>query len=154
MEIYYTVYKITNQINQKYYIGAHKTKDLEDGYMGSGELIKRAIEKYGVDNFTKEYLAIFDNAEEMYIHEELLVNVSDSNSYNMKTGGAGGFDHLNDGSEKHIERCRRNGLNSISKTHKIVLEKRKLCQKYDEQYRIKCGNSFRGKHIHKKQKIK
>ncbi len=63
--MHYTVYKTTNKINGKCYIGTHKTKDLNDGYMGSGTLLKRAIAKYGVEQFTKEILFDFDNPAAM-----------------------------------------------------------------------------------------
>ena len=53
--MHYIIYKITNQINGKYYIGRHATKDVNDSYMGSGIGIKNAIAKYGVENFINEH---------------------------------------------------------------------------------------------------
>ena len=96
--MHYTIYKITNQINGKFYIGSHKTKDLNDNYMGSGKYLKHAQEKYGIENFKKEYLFIYNTDEEMYTKEAELVNIdflTDENTYNLKLGGFGGFDFIN-----------------------------------------------------------
>ena len=92
--MYYTIYKITNLINNKCYIGKHQTKNLEDGYMGSGKLLKRAIQKHGIENFTKEILFVFDNEKEMNDKEKELVIVSEE-TYNLCEGGKGGFGYIN-----------------------------------------------------------
>ena len=96
--MYYTIYKTTNNINGKYYIGKHKTKNLDDNYLGSGKILKNAIKKYGIDNFTKEYLFIFDNEDEMNNKEAELVSkeyVKEDTNYNLKLGGEGGWDYNN-----------------------------------------------------------
>jgi len=43
--MFYYLYEIKNLINNKIYVGVHKTNDLNDGYMGSGKVIRRAIKK-------------------------------------------------------------------------------------------------------------
>lgn len=93
--MFYTVYRITNKINGKYYIGMHKTSNLNDGYMGSGIHLRRAIEKYGIENFNKEILHIFDNEQDMILKEKELVVVSEQ-TYNLCHGGKGGFSYIND----------------------------------------------------------
>ena len=92
--MFYTVYKITNILNGKYYIGKHKTKNLDDGYMGSGKLIKQSIEKNGLHNFKKEILFIFDNENDMNEKEKELVIISED-TYNLCDGGNGGFSYIN-----------------------------------------------------------
>ena len=94
---YYTVYKVTNKINGKFYIGTHKTKNLNDGYMGSGKYLLRSIEKHGLENFEKEILFVYDNADEMFAKEAEIVNadfLAEENTYNLKIGGFGGWDHI------------------------------------------------------------
>ncbi len=48
------IYKITNNINKKIYIGKDIT--CNPNYFGSGVFIKKAITKYGRENFTKEII--------------------------------------------------------------------------------------------------
>lgn len=88
---YHYLYKITNLRNNKYYIGIHSTNDLNDEYMGSGVLIKKAIEKYGVDCFKKDIIQFVDSREDLIQLEKNIVNesiVNDEMSYNMVLGGS------------------------------------------------------------------
>jgi hypothetical protein len=71
---YYTVYKTTNLINNKIYIGLHATDNINDGYLGSGIFLKKAIKKYDYKNFKKEILYVFDNKKDMITKEKEIVN--------------------------------------------------------------------------------
>lgn len=92
--MYFIIYKTTNLIDGKIYIGKHKSKDLEfDGYLGSGLRLNRAISKYGVDNFKRETLYIYNNDKECSDKERELVNESfcdRDDTYNIALGGTGG----------------------------------------------------------------
>lgn len=87
---YYEIYKITNLTNGKMYIGQHTTDNLDDGYMGSGVLITKAINKYGVENFRKEWLMFCEDHDELNYMERVYVDqtwIDRSDTYNLQTGG-------------------------------------------------------------------
>ena len=90
----YCIYKITNLINGKTYIGQHKYKDLNDKYMGSGVHLKRAQKKYGIENFKKDILvfgivkkSFIDLLEKEYIKFYRSIGKAE---YNVADGGEGG----------------------------------------------------------------
>ena len=91
MKTYNYIYLITNNINGKIYIGKHSTDKLNDGYMGSGKLIKKAIQKYGLENFNKEYLAFCDNEEKLNWLERFYIKKYNAKEcgYNLTDGGEG-----------------------------------------------------------------
>lgn len=96
--MFYTIYKITNKLDGKIYIGKHQTKDLNDGYFGSGKRLKYAQRKYGIENFEKEILFQFDNEADMNAKEAELVTEEfclREDTYNLCPGGKGGWGYLN-----------------------------------------------------------
>lgn len=96
---YYTIYETINKINGQNYIGKHITNNPYDDYLGSGKYLKRAIKKYGVENFEKKVLYIFDNKEDMDRKEAELVDeeyLKFCKTYNLKQGGDGGWDYINE----------------------------------------------------------
>lgn len=110
--MFFTVYKITNLINEKIYIGKHQTKYLDDGYMGSGKILKHAISKYGIENFHKEILFVFNNEAEMNAKEAELVVVSE-NTYNLCDGGKGGFGFINKNKLNLYESHKENSIRNL-----------------------------------------
>ena len=97
MKKYNYVYKTTNKVNGKFYIGVHSTDNLDDGYLGSGTLLFRAIKKYGRQEFSVEILHFFNTKEEAYEKEKFLVSdyLGDTLCYNIASGGNGGHTTAN-----------------------------------------------------------
>jgi len=123
--MYFIIYEITNKITNKKYRGAHATHNLDDGYLGSGRLIKKAILKYGVENFERTILCECDSVESMFEQEALYVNaewVNDSSTYNLKVGGEGGWDYINK------EKLRWN--EEKKKLHSIEMKKRRKSREW------------------------
>jgi len=67
---HFILYKTTNLINNKTYIGIHQTNDLNDGYLGSGIAFKKALKKYGKENFFREIIETCSSFDELLEKEK------------------------------------------------------------------------------------
>lgn len=88
-QTYYFIYKTTNLIDNKFYIGVHKTDKIEDGYLGSGRYLKNAIKSHGKENFKREIFEFCDSYDEALLAEEKHVKLHIENPlcYNLVAGG-------------------------------------------------------------------
>ena len=91
---YHFIYKTTNLLSGKYYIGMHSTDNLEDGYLGSGKRLRYSINKYGVENHKREIIEFVDSRNELTKREKEIVNLNEiakEECMNLMVGGEGGF---------------------------------------------------------------
>lgn len=127
---YYFTYKVTNIINNKYYLGMHCTNNLDDGYIGSGVVINKAIRKYGKDNFKREILSFYNSCTELVDAEINLITeevTRDPMSYNMTIGGTGGpiFKGRKHSEETRKKLSKRAKESSKSPGHLADIQKRR-----------------------------
>lgn len=112
------VYKTTNLISGKIYIGVHSSIQSQDTYLGSGIALNKAIKKYGKDKFKRETLFTFDNIDDAYMKESELVNsefVAREDTYNLAIGGQGGTRKFKDirKTNKRISTSQKIRMNSV-----------------------------------------
>lgn len=114
--MHHFVYKITNNVNGMIYIGVHSTKLVDDGYMGSGTLLKKDIKKYGVDAFEREILYNFSTREEALLKESEIVTydfIKNHNVYNLVLGGGIGVRSVKE--KRHLFSKRAKKVNITEK---------------------------------------
>ena len=85
----YILYQTTNLVNNCIYIGVHKTETPErfDGYLGNGiyinkpntyekskTLLQQAVKEFGVKNFKRSTIGIFNTYLEAWKAECLIIN--------------------------------------------------------------------------------
>lgn len=107
------IYEIKNKINGKIYIGQHSSDNLES-YWGSGKLIKKAINKYGIENFERSILEKCFTKDELNEREKYWIKEKNSivNGYNLTEGGTGGDNSkFINYSDEWIEKQRQNAKN-------------------------------------------
>lgn len=86
------IYETVNLINGKKYIGQHKFRKFDTNYYGSGKLLKRAIEKYGKENFSTRLIEECTTQEELDNREIYWIDyyrqlLGEDQCYNIMAGG-------------------------------------------------------------------
>ncbi len=150
----YILYKTTNLVTGKFYVGIHKQRNnfdpyVFDGYLGSGKILKQAIEKHGKSNFVRETLQVFNTLEEAKKQEHKIVNkvfLEDKNTYNLTIGGGvPPVDPLRWKGRKHSQESLHKM--SINRKHKGAGENHwtKNPEKIESLNRLRSINSFNAK---------
>lgn len=94
---YHYIYKTTNILNNKFYIGMHSTNNLKDGYMGSGKILWYSINKYGKEKHNIEIIEFLLNRELLKLRETEILSekvLNNPQCMNLTWGGRGGWDHI------------------------------------------------------------
>jgi group I intron endonuclease len=159
---YHFIYKTTNLKNGKFYVGMHSTNDLNDGYLGSGDRLRRSIRRNGKDNFKLEILEFLPDRTSLSLREKELINedlLKDPMCMNLKLGGFGGF--VNDvHRDRFIEASKKNLIKGPNKIKQLRLDS-EWVKKFSIQVKLGLQKSnfnpatFKGKlhSVETKQKI-
>lgn len=153
------IYITTNLVNGKKYIGKHYGEE-NDSYLGSGTLLKKAIQKYGKENFKKEILYISQNDEENSLKEKEFIEAFQATErkdfYNIHEGGNGGNTTAGWTEEQHKEFSKkmsekykgegnpRYGTHLTEETKEKIRNNRDTSYMQTEEYRKKMSEAVSG----------
>lgn len=150
------VYLTTNLINGKQYVGDHSSENINDNYLGSGLLIKKAIKKYGKENFKRENLEICESKKEAFEKQEKYINKFKTNKprgYNISPKG--GHDVKNSMSKESVEKMRNSLKGRASHRKGLSLEeeygdraediRKKLKNPKSEDHKKKMSKALKGR---------
>jgi hypothetical protein len=145
---YHYIYKTTNLINGKYYIGMHSTDNVNDGYVGSGKRLWYSIKKYGKENFKCEILEMLPNRNSLKEKEKEIINedlLNDVMCMNIQPGGGGGFSNKNH-RDKFFNAALLDNLDKKrSKKGALVTHfKRKNDNEFDKKWRKSISDANKG----------
>lgn len=117
----YYIYRITNTINGKTYIGQRKwNEDIsKDKYMGSGKILKLSQKKYGIDKFKKEIIEYnietHQEADKKEIYYIRLEKEDGKSEYNITSGGEGFRGHHTQETKEKISKAIIGNTNGFKK---------------------------------------
>jgi len=153
------IYKITNKINSKQYIGLYtKTVEESTNYYGSGKLIGKAIKKYGKDNFTKEILER-DITDKKYLNDREIYWIAKydtfNNGYNLTKGGQGNLGRVTSEETKRKIIASLKGYTHSEERRKKISEKAKgrVRGPHTEEFKKNLSEKLKGRK-HSKETLK
>lgn len=127
------IYKITNLINDKIYIGQTKNsikkRFNQHIYCTNKTVITTAIKKYGKENFKIEQIDQADNESELDEKERYWIDefkCISPNGYNIATGGKSGFDIAKEIKEKMSSPLKGRKLSEEEKAYQREIRKNKF----------------------------
>lgn len=142
------IYKTTNLINGKIYIGQDRNNN--SNYIGSGKILYLAIQKYGLENFNKEILEECNSLELLNEREKYWIDFYKSTNrsveYNITKGGTGGDTLSNNPNKKQIGEKISNSNKKIwsDSTYKKKMSELRKTQ-ITRETRQKISDSTKGK---------
>ena len=161
--MYGYIYITENKINGKKYIGQKKSDEfLNKKYLGSGAILKKAIKKYGEENFTVTMLCECDSKEELDEMEIYFISFynaqTDPNFYNLTRGGESGLGGPKFKGHKHTDESKRKisnktkgenngfyGKHHTEDSKKLMKDKAKNRKPVSEETRAKLSKVHKGK---------
>ena len=147
------IYKTTNLINGKFYIGQDSKNN--PNYFGSGLLLNRAIEKYGIENFKKETLEVCKNKKHLNERERYWIEETEAKEigYNIADGGHGGNTYTEE-TKQRVSKLLTNRYVSEETIQKRKATRAKNPEKYKltEKRKKLIGDQHRGKTLSEEHK--
>lgn len=119
---YHLLYKITNVIDNSFYIGVHSTNNLDDKYFGSGIRIKRSVNKYGKENHRFEVLEYLSSRKDLLNREAEIVNeilLSDPLCLNLCKGGGSSMMNYTDTARERMSKGRKGKKHTLEARDKM-----------------------------------
>ena len=146
------IYKITNTVNGKIYVGQtvrtleeRKWQHINTAKHGHKNHLYNAMRKYGIDNFKFEKICDVDNIEDLNILERYYIAKYNciKDGYNMVDGGNNNIMFLDDVKKKHAERMR--SKETRSKISQSMKQYRKE-HPFTEEHKRKLSEKAKGNH--------
>lgn len=136
------VYKLTNKLDGKIYIGKRQKTFFDIHYWGSGKYVRHAIKKYGIQSFTREILCWCSTREELCVKERFYIEqyncLDPTVGYNIAPGGEGGgaphtlewrLKHSGEGNGRYHKPVSKETREKISKANKGKVRSTEFKQK-------------------------